>query len=626
MMRASRSTLTALATLALLASGLVSASTPALAVAPEAPVTQAATAVTGTSATLNGELNPGAGATTGYEFTYSTNGSCTEGLVTEPGAEASGKAIKVSTPVTGLEGSTEYTFCVVATNSEAETTSGAPLKFKTPAAAPAVAPGEVLGLTPTTASVFEFLDAESQPTSCVYEYGTTTAYGSSTPCEPATLGGAGQQFVTAAFAGLEAGTTYHYRIVATNLTGETKGADAELTTPPLEAPIVDGESVTGLTSTDATLNAQVNPNYQETTYTFEYATNEALSGATTVSGANALPAEFGDQLASADIGGGLQPHTTYYYRIVATNGTGPTQGPIEQFTTLGLPIVATGEARGAARTTATLSGAVNPSGAPTTYHFAYIDQAAYEAAVAKSAVDPYAEGGRTAETEVGSDSAQHGVGPLVVSELRPGVTYHYAVVATNSVGTVFGSDATFTTMPPTPPIASTGAAIAVTQLSAALTGTVDTRELQSTLEFEFGTSPYAGSLVSASVIAGSESGSTVGISTFFQNNLQPSTTYYYRAIATNADGTSYGAEQSFTTGSFPPAFTLSAGLAPLAYTSIAVLNAKEAREGKVTTVSKPLTRAQKLAKALKACKKTRSKQKKAACVRSARKKYGPVKK
>jgi hypothetical protein len=626
MMRASRSTLTAFVTLALLASGLVSASTPALAVAPEAPLTQAATAVTGTTATFNGELNPGASATTGYEFTYNTNGSCTEGPVTESGVEATGQAIKVSTPVTGLEGSTEYTFCLVATNSEAETTSGAPLKFKTSAAAPVVALGGILGLTPITASVFEFLDAESQPTSCVYEYGTTTAYGSSVPCEPATLGGPGQQFVVAAFAGLEAGTTYHYRIVATNLTGETKGPDAELTTLPLEAPIVDGESVTGLSSTDAMLNAQVNPNYQETTYAFEYATNEALSGATTVSGTNALPPEFGDQPASADIGDGLQPHTTYYYRIVATNGTGPTQGPVEHFTTLAVPTVTTGETQSATRTTATLSSTVNPSGVPTTYHFAYIDQAAYEAAVAKSAANPYAEGGRTPETAVGSDSTQHGVGPLVVSELRPGVAYHYAVVATNSVGTVFGPDATFTTTPPTPPIASTGAAIAVTQLSAALTGTVDTRGLQSTLQFEFGASPYSGSLVPASVIAGSGSGSTLGISTFFPNNLQPATIYYYRAVATNADGTSYGTEQSFTTGSFPPAFTLSAGLAPLSNASIAELNAKEAREGKATTVSKAPTRAQMLAKALKACKKTRAKRKKAACVRSARKKYGPVKK
>jgi hypothetical protein len=623
-MRVHNSTLTSLATLSLLAAGLCS-SPAALAAAPEAPVSKAATAVTASSATLNGELNPGASATTGYDFTYNTNGSCTEAFTTEPGAEATGQGIAVSTPLTGLEGNTEYTFCVVATNSAAEATTGSPMTFKTLAAKPRVEPGSVLSLTPFASTVYAFVDPENQTTSCVFEYGTTALYGSSVPCEPATLEGSGAQFVTGAFAGLESETTYHYRVLATNATGETEDQDGEFTTLTAEPPTIDGAAVTALTSTEATIRAQLSPNFQETTYAVEYATNEALAGAITVVGEAPLPAENSGPFAYVELAG-LQPRTTYYYRFVATNATGPTDSPVQSFTTLATPIATTGAAQNLTRTSATLSGTVDPAGASTVAHFVYIDQAGYEAALAESAANPYAKGGRTVDIGVPSDYAVHPLGPVQIGELRPSTVYHYALVASNSLGSGIGSDATFSTPAPAPPIATTGAAVGVTQLSAVLTGAVDTRGLQSTLQFEFGTSPYTGSLVPASVIAGSESGSTVGISTAFPNNLQPATTYYYRALATNADGTSYGTEQSFTTGSFPPVFTLSAGLAPLSYPSIAELNAREAREGKAATVSKPLTRAQKLAKALKACKRTRAKRKKAACVRSARKKYGPVKK
>jgi hypothetical protein len=524
MTRIRRLALTGLATLGLFAAGLASSIEPALAIAPEAPVTEAATTITATNATLNGELNPGTSATTGYYFAYSANGTCSEAFTTEPGAEATGKAIKVSTEVTGLIPSTEYTFCALATHLEGEvteSTSGLPLTFKTLGAAPSV----------------------------------------------------------------------------------------------------DSESSSGTTVTAATLEAQINPNNQETTYVFEYATDEALIGATAVAGASPLPAGFGDQLAAVEVGPGLLPGTTYYYRVVATNATGPTEGAVQSFTTLAAPVATTAQAQNPSRTGATLSGTVDPGGAETTYYFAYIDQTGYEAAIARSAANPYAAGGVAAGGGVGADHAVHSVGPLRVGELAPGVTYHYAVVATNSVGTTIGPDVSFTTLPPTPPIAVTGAVENLTQLSATLTGTVDTRELQSTWWFEFGTSPYAGSLAFASA---SGSGATEIIASSFSNSLQPGTTYYYRAVATNADGTSYGAEQSFTTSTFPSPFAIAPPPPLVPYTTIAEILAREAPTSKAAGPSKPLTRAQKLAKALTACG-MQPKKRRAACKAHARKQFGPAK-
>jgi len=490
--------------------------------------------------------------------------------------------------------------------------------FAAPPEAPLVEAGEVSSTTPSSASVNAFVNPENQTTSCQFEYGTSTSYGNSVPCEPASLEGTESQFVTGAFSGLEPATTYHYRVLATNATGETKGVDGEFTTLALKAPIVDGESVSGLSSTDAALEAQINPNYQETTYVFEYATNEALIGATSVAGETALSAEFGDQLASVDIGGSLQPHTTYYYRVVATNGTGPTPGTVQSFTTLGVPGVSTGPAQNTTRTSATVSGSINPAGASTTYHVAYIDQAGYETALAAATANPYAGGGASPSNNAGSDYAVHAVGPLTISELRPATTYHYALVASNSVGTTIGSDMTFTTAPPTPPLASTSAASAISQLSATLNGVVDGAGLQTIVAFEFGTSPALGSSDFAGVVPSEEARGVMPVSLLMGDHLLAGTTYYYRTVATNADGTSYGAIESFSTPSFPglPAI---ASFPLLPQQSAAVLVTKV-----TTTTPKPLTKAQKLAKALKACAK-KPRRKRAACRKQARKHYGALK-
>ena len=142
---------------------------------------------------------------------------------------------------------------------------------------------------------------------------------------------------------------------------------------------------------DASLEATINPNYQETTYEFEYATNEALAGATILAGGNIPAGPENQPTVPADIGGGLEPGTTYFYRVLATNGAGTTDGPVEQFTTQANPTSTIAAPQEISRTTAVLLGAVNPGGATTSYYFAYIDQTGYEAAVAEGAANPYAK-------------------------------------------------------------------------------------------------------------------------------------------------------------------------------------------------------------------------------------------
>lgn len=81
----------------------------------------------------------------------------------------------------------------------------------------------------SSATVAGSVNAEGLATTYVFQYGTTTSYGSQTPLAPAGNGTIALKF-TAALSGLAPGTTYHYRIVATNADGTAKGQDHSFTT------------------------------------------------------------------------------------------------------------------------------------------------------------------------------------------------------------------------------------------------------------------------------------------------------------------------------------------------------------------------------------------------------------
>ncbi len=87
------------------------------------------------------------------------------------------------------------------------------------------------------------------------------------------------------------------------------------------------------------------------------------------------------------------------------------------------------------------SGSVNPEGLPTTTYFEYGLDARYSQVGASGPT--YTS--QTPAQAVGSDFSTHGVGPVTVTGLVPNAVYHVRLVATNSAGTTFGQDVTFTT-------------------------------------------------------------------------------------------------------------------------------------------------------------------------------------
>ncbi len=96
------------------------------------------------------------------------------------------------------------------------------------------------------------------------------------------------------------------------------------------------------------------------------------------------------------------------------------------------PTATTGAPTNPAEVEAALNGSVNPDGVETSYHFEYGPTSAYGSSTSSGSAG------------AGSGSVPETAG---VSELEPGTTYHYRLVATNIWGTSYGGDATFTTLP-----------------------------------------------------------------------------------------------------------------------------------------------------------------------------------
>jgi hypothetical protein len=196
-----------------------------------------------------------------------------------------------------------------------------------------VVPGVITGMAAAEGAGGVQLEGEVDPeglpvTQCEFEYGPTTAYGQRVPC--ATGPGSGDSYakVTASVTGLTSLGEYHFRLVAGNANGQAQGRDAKFTAP-LGAPAVESESVADVTAESVSLQAQVNPGGAGMTYRFEYGTSEAYGQSTPESsigsGGNGVSVDVHTQ--------GLQPATTYHYRIVATNAIGQTRGTDHTFTT-----------------------------------------------------------------------------------------------------------------------------------------------------------------------------------------------------------------------------------------------------------------------------------------------------
>jgi len=230
---------------------------------PEAAEGLEAKPITASEATLHGVLNPARNheAEPGtYEFVYrQSTTECqrenpqtgqkenehTVAATTPPpleGTPLGGEKEPVQGKIKGLLPGTEYTFCLLAKNDPGEEALSAPVTFTTVAELPAIESESVVNVAAESASLQAQVNPDGADTTYHFEYDTSeykegeAPHGVSAPVPDATIGsGAGGLPVGLHLQGLQAGTTYHYRVIATNAKGSVEGRDHTFTTQPAVA-------------------------------------------------------------------------------------------------------------------------------------------------------------------------------------------------------------------------------------------------------------------------------------------------------------------------------------------------------------------------------------------------------
>ncbi len=194
---------------------------------------------------------------------------------------------------------------------------------------PDVAIGVVSNLQPHSVTLNGTVNADEEgEATCRFEYGTTTSYGQSVPCPKGVTGGSPVP-VSVEVNGLALDTTYHFRLEATNANNVPNATqDGEFTTP---GPGVRSESSVDVASSSATLEAQIDPDGAATRYYFQYGTSASYGSDAPVPPGGEIPAGS-EQDVSVHVQG-LQPGTTYHYRVVASNEVATEEAPDQTFTT-----------------------------------------------------------------------------------------------------------------------------------------------------------------------------------------------------------------------------------------------------------------------------------------------------
>ena len=324
-----------------------------------------------------------------------------------------------------------------------------------------------------------------------------------------------------AVAGLNPGQQYWYRVLANNAGGDGAWSLTQTVTVTANPPTVASPTVSGITTTSATLGATVTSDG-----------GGALINRGTVFDVTANPTANALDEGGTTVGAfthsrsGMIPNTIYFFRGYSTNGSGLYYSPDGSFTTL--QNTPTSDVATAVTTSGFTANWFAPTGggsATFTYTLQYSTTSDFTS-------------GNTSVTLIASSNLSQ-----AVSGLGAGIQFWYRVLASNAGGNgAWSGTQTVTTL----------ASIATLTLPTATAITTTTATLGATV-----TSNGGGALISRGTVydvsasptanAVAEGGTAVSLFTQPRTGFTPNTFYYYRGYAENSAGFAYSPDGSFTT-------------------------------------------------------------------------------
>ncbi|MCX6306700.1 MAG: hypothetical protein NT040_17170 [Bacteroidetes bacterium] len=343
-----------------------------------------------------------------------------------------------------------------------------------------------------------------------------------------TTDGGGTGTFTSNITGLTANNLYHVRAYATSVSGTGYGEEVTFTTLSAILPSVSSTGVSYITTTNAIISGNVSfDGYATVTargVCWSTSPNPTFAGSHTTDGS-------GTGIFTSNLTG-LTVNTRYYARAYATNNAGTGYGDYLTFNTLLsplLPTVTTAAATSIALFSATSGGTVISDGG---------ESVTLRGVCWSTSSNPTTSNSHT------TDGSGTGTFTSSITGLTASTIYHIRAYATNTIGTVYGEDITFTSLSPSIPTVTTSEVYNIT-VSVATSGGNVTSDGGATITARgvcWSASP--GPLATGN--HSSEAGTT-GSFVSSLTGLAPQTLYYVRAYATNSVGTAYGDEVSFST-------------------------------------------------------------------------------
>jgi uncharacterized protein (TIGR02145 family) len=345
-----------------------------------------------------------------------------------------------------------------------------------------------------------------------------------------TVDGAGTGKFSSSISGLTDKTTYHVRAYATNAAGTAYGGDSSFTT--LGTPVVITSEVLNITSSSASSGGVVTADGGASVTARGVCWGTTVNPTTDSTHTND-GAGLGEFISNVT---GLAPGTPYHLRAYATNSIGTAYGIDRFFTTTGIPTVTTTAISLITATTAKSGGNITSNGGTP---------------VTVSGVCWSTYTNPTIEDEHTTDGSVLGSFTSNITGLNSGTTYHVRAYATNSVGTAYGADISFTTWGI--PTVITSSISLITATTAKSGGNIisdgGTPVTVSGVCWSTSTNP---TIDDAHTTDGSKLGSFISDIM----GLNAGATYHVRAYVTNSVGTAYGADSLFTTLSIPEIITI----------------------------------------------------------------------